>query len=127
VIYATNNDTFFGEHCKQAFMSGSGMLATTKAVMNELSQRQRDQTRFMQIYGVKSISPDVDELHYNGDKELSLADKSLIQCAIDNPAIAGIITYDKDISSVVPARLIKSEKKFFIGTAEQFLKKLNRL
>ena len=82
---------------------------------------------FTQIYNVKTISPEVAELHYDTQEDLSLADKSLIQCAIDHPEIAGIITYDKDISNVVPARLIKSEKKFFVGNAEQFLKKMNRL
>ena len=100
---------------------------TTDAVMNELSLRQRDHMHFTKIYSVKGISPEVAELHYDTQEDLSLADKSLIQCAIDHPEIAGIITYDKDISNVVPARLIKSEKKFFIGNAEQFLKKINRL
>ena len=127
MIYAANNDRFLGEHCKQVFNAGSGALATTEAVMSELSPRQKGQAYCIQVHSVKSISPEVAELRYNADKELSLADKSLIQCAIDHPEIAGIITYDKDISGVVPARLIKSEKKFFVGNAEQFLKKMNRL
>jgi rRNA-processing protein FCF1 len=127
VIYAENHDLYLGEHCKQVFMAGSGMLATTEAVIEELSYRQRENVTFMHIYSVKDISPEVEELHYDTEQDLSLADKSLIQCAIDHPEIAGIITYDKDIKNVVPTRLIKSEKQFFIGTAEQFLKKKNRL
>ena len=86
-------------------------MATTDAVVNELSFRQKEYVSFNMVYNVKTISPEVNEMHYDTDDDLSLADKSLIQCAIDHPEIAGIITYDKDISSVVPARLIKSEKK----------------
>lgn len=78
----------------------------------------------MKVYDVENISPEVAELRYGDESyELSIADRSLIQCAIDNPEIGGIITYDTDIKNVVPSRLIRSEKPFFIGTADAFLKK----
>jgi hypothetical protein len=81
----------------------------------------------VKVYNVDKISPEVAEMRYGDERyELSIADRSLIQCSIDHPEIGGIITYDTDIKSVVPSRLIKTDKPFFIGTADAFLKKRGR-
>ena len=118
-IYAINNDKYRGKHC-QEILTTKANIATTENVINEVRQKNPYDVR---IIKVKEISNEVNELKYNSLKELSLADKSLIQCAIDDPCIAGIITNDYDIKSVVPDRLIKNEKAFFIGRPNEFLKK----
>ena len=118
-IYAINNDQYRGKHCHEV-LTGAHPVATTGQVMDEVKQYHNYSVK---VYNVKKISPEVDALRYNSVKELSLADKSLIQCAIDHPEVVGIITNDKDIISVVPNHLIKSEKTFFIGRANEFLKK----
>lgn len=118
-IYAINNDRFRGKHCRSVFNS-SHSVATTNHVIKEVKQKNDYRVK---IYSVKEISKEVNELRYNSIKKLSKADKSLIQCAIDNPEISGIITNDPDIKNVVPSRLIRSEKKFFIGRPNEFLKR----
>jgi rRNA-processing protein FCF1 len=122
-LYAVNNDRHYGDACV-TLLSVGGELATTNHVVDEIRQSCRHSVR---VYNVDKISPEVAELRYGDEsRELSLADRSLIQCAIDHPEIGGIITYDIDIKSVVPSRLIKSEKPFYVMTAEQFLKKSNK-
>jgi predicted nucleic acid-binding protein len=118
-LYATNQDRHYGDACSTILSLYQENLVTTNHVVDEIKQFDIDA---MKVYTVMKISPEVEELHYD-DGELSIADMSLIQCAIDHPEISGIITYDTDIKSVVPSRLIKSEKPFFIGTADDFMKK----
>ena len=118
ILYAANRDPKRGKHCKTVLESAP--IKTTERVLKEIKQYNPFSVG---AYKVKEISPEVEELKYNSLKELSDADRSLIQCAIDHPEVAGIITYDKDIASVVPARLIQSEKKFFIGKPAEYLKK----
>jgi len=123
-IYALNKDRKNGDACKNVLSMFCGELSTTTHVIDELL-RPCEYT--MKVFPVTELSPEVKELRYGDEhKTLSLADKSLIQCAIDNPYVGGIITYDIDIKSVVPSRLIRSEKPFFIGTADEFLKKRRR-
>ena len=117
-IYALNNDEYRGKHCN-AVLTGPYQIATTKRVIREVKQYNHYRVRY---YEVKEICEDVDELCYNSLKELSDADKSLIQCAINNPEISGIITNDIDVKSVCPERLIMSQRKFFIGRPNEFLK-----
>jgi len=117
-IYAIRNNPYRGAHCKK-ILEGSHPVATTKRVLNEVKNKHDYKIR---VFNVKEISPEVDELKYNGTKELSDADKSLIQCAINQPNIDGIITNDMDIKSVCPQSMIKSEKKFFIGRPYEYLK-----
>jgi len=101
-------------------LGGSFYIATTINVIKEVKQYNPYRVK---IYKVNEISKEVDELRYNSLKQLSLADKSLIQCAIDNPEICGIITNDFDFKSVCPERLIISDKEFFIGRPKDFLQK----
>lgn len=123
-LYALNRDRFYGRYCSDTLAHCGKTLATTVQVMQEIKQPNNFAVK---IIDVKKISPEVDELHYDTQQDLSLADKSLIQCAIDHPEIIGIISYDMDIRNVVPTQLIKSEKKFFVGNAQDFLKKTNQL
>ena len=118
-IYAINKDKYHGKCCHE-LLTISTNLATTKQVISEVKQYNPYRIRYIIV---KKISEEVHELRYNSIKELSVADKSLIQCAIDNPHVAGIITNDYDIKSVVPERLIRNEKAFFIGRPNEFLKK----
>jgi len=118
-IYAINKDQYRGKHCNEV-LTGAYPVATTEQVMEEVKQYHHYS---VPVLKVKQISPEVDALRYNSVKELSLADKSLIQCAIDHPEVVGIITNDKDIISVVPNHLIKSETTFFIGRPNEYLKR----
>ena len=120
-LYAMNRDRYYGSACSNLLSICAGELITTNHVINEI----RQYCPFtMKVYNVDKISPEVAEMRYGDESSyLSLADRSLIQCAIEHPEIGGIITYDTDIKNVVPSRLIKTEKPFFIGTAEEFLKK----
>jgi len=123
-LYAVNKEKRFGDACITLLSAYTGELATTNYVIDEIRQYCEHTVK---VYKVDKLSPEVAELRY-GDESypLSLADKSLIQCAIENPEIAGIITYDTDIKSVVPSSLIKSEKPFYVLTADEFLKKSNK-
>jgi len=120
-IYAINKDNKYGRDCEKILTGGLYQIGTTVDVLKEI--KQKHEYYDIKIYKIKKISPEVNELRYNTIKELSKADKSLIQCAIDYPEISGIITNDLDIKSVVPERLIRSETKFFIGRPSDFLKK----
>lgn len=120
-LFSTNKDVKNGAYCTQV-LSLSKNLATTDKVVDELRQYT---VADMKVYTVNGISPEVDELHYE-KKELSIADKSLIQASIEHPEIAGIITYDNDLKNVCPASIIKSEKKFFIWNAEEYLLKVKK-
>jgi predicted nucleic acid-binding protein len=122
-LYAINRDQYYGDYCRQ-LLSCVGELVTTNHVIDEIKQFCEFKVK---VYEIDEISPEVAELRYGDERyELSIADRSLIQCAIDYPEIGGIITYDADIKSVVPSRLIKTDKPFFIGTADAFLKKRGR-
>ena len=123
-LYALNKDKYYGRYCYETLLQCGSVVATTVQVMQEIKQPNDIDVR---TFDVKKISPEVNELHYDTAEDLSLADRSLIQCAIDHPEIIGIISYDMDIRNVVPTQLIKSEKKFFVGNAQEFLKKTNRL
>jgi len=123
-LYALNKEPYYGRYCIETLRQAGEEIATTKQVTQEILQPNEYSVR---IFDVKNISPKVNELHYDTAEDLSIADKSLIQCAIDNPEVIGIISYDTDIKNVVPTQLIKSERKFFVGNAEEFLKKTNRL
>lgn len=118
-LYAINKNRHHGSYCKE-ILSGQYVIATTVQVLKEI--RQYNPYR-VKLYEIKEITEEVDELRYNSIKELSVADKSLIQCAIDHPEICGIITNDYDLKSVCPERLIITEKAFFIGRPKEFLKK----
>lgn len=124
-IYVLNNDPHRGKHCEKVMRFN---VATTQQVLDEIKQKHDFTPK---IYKVGTISPEVEELKYDSDKmagkQLSKADKSLIQCAIDHPEICGIITNDFDIKSVSPEHLIKSETKFFIGRPNEFLKKMGKI
>jgi len=126
-IGALNGFEHHHDACTSVLTLYAGELITTNHVIAEILQYC---PHTVKVYIVDAFLPEVEELCYitkdDEDYALSPADKSLIQCAIDNPDIAGIITYDTDIKSVVPSRLIRSEKPFFIGTADDFLKKRGR-
>lgn len=117
-LYAIHKDQYRGKHCADVLMMGC--IATTSMVIKEVKEYNPFKVK---IYEVKKISPEVMELSFASLKQPSLADKSLIQCAIDNPEICGIITNDLDISNAAPQHLIHCEKSFFVGRANEFLKR----
>jgi hypothetical protein len=98
-------------------------IGTTNWVIKEVREYNPYRVR---LYKVEKFSPEVMEIKFAGLKQPSFADKSLIQCAIDNPEICGIITNDQDIKNAVPSHMIRCEKPFFVGRANEFLKKKGR-
>ena len=75
------------------------------------------------IYNISNIFNDIKELKTNFLKQPSKTDLSLLQAAFENPEIYGIITYDKDFYRIATSGILekKSNKKFWLGTAKQFL------
>ena len=92
-LYALNHEGYFGEYCNEVLNNGSS-VATTRQVIEEIRQPNNYRVR---LYDVKEISKEVKELHYDTAEDLSFADRSLIQCAIDHPEVIGIISYDYEI------------------------------
>ena len=123
IIYSINNDAHRGNSCKNVLSKSN--IATTERVLNEV---QNDIDIKLRTYKVKEICQELKELKTNTLKQPSEKDLSLIQAAIDNPEIGGIITYDKDFKNIAATGLIMSKSsekspEFWVGNAKEFLKK----
>lgn len=124
IIYAINNDIHHGQNCRKVLSMLN--IATTERVLNEV---QCNFEKNLKIYIVKEICKELMELKTNTLKQPSEKDLSLIQAAIDHPEIGGIITYDKDFKAIATSGFIqgissKSSSMFFVGNAEEYLKKI---
>jgi len=123
IIYVINKDAHYGQSCKKVLSRLN--IATTERVLSEV---QRDLDTQLRTYKVREICQELKELKTNTLKQPSEKDLSLIQVAIDHPEIGGIITYDRDFKAIATSGLIKSKSskyasRFFVGTAQEFLKK----
>ena len=123
IIYSLNNDAYRCNSCKNVLSMLN--IATTERVLDEV---QNDFNTMIRTYKVKQICQELKELKTNTLKQPSEKDLSLIQAAIDHPEIGGIITYDQDFKAIATSGLIKSRSSkyashFFVGNAEEFLKK----
>ena len=125
IINAINNDSRFGSDCDEILLRTD--IATTKHVIEEVGEHDKNPGR---IYKVAKISKDIKELKANSMKQPSDADLSLIQAAIDNPDIVGIITYDNDFFMIAAKGIVQSKSSkpfgFWVGTATDFLKKIKK-
>ncbi len=119
LIYALDNNKYRGEHSRNLFNHFT--IGITHQVLNEVKNKDVDKLP-LKIYKT-IISDELHDLTTNTFKKPSMQDKSLIQCAIDNPEIVGIITNDMDIKNLVPTHLIKGIDSFFIGRPYEILKK----
>lgn len=123
-IYWKNNDPMRHEFCREVI--NDKHVATVDTIVKEIGAIKAD----MKVYKVKEISVEVKDLKTNSMKKPSEHDISLIQVAIDNPEIVGIITYDQDFKAIASAGIIRSKSgyrdNFFIGNAEEYLKKVKK-
>jgi hypothetical protein len=123
IINALNRDPRSGSDCQEMLLRTD--IATTEQVISEIKKRHDKDP--CHVFKVKKISPDVKELKANMMKQPSEADLSLIQAAIDNPGIIGIISYDPDFFNVAAKGIVLSKSSkpsgFWVGTAKDFLKK----
>jgi hypothetical protein len=110
--------------CQQVLLEGN--VATTDLVISELDEMRPE----VKVYKVKKMTDEILQLKANTEKKASLQDLSLIQVAIDNPEIVGILTYDLDFKRVASAGIVQSKSnyrdKFFVGTPEEYLKKVKK-
>lgn len=123
LIYALRNDPHHGKACRKLVSSpGPFQLGTTDAVLLEIEQ---ELPCALKIYTVKAVKQDLKELFTERtSKQASLADLSLIQAAREHPEIQGIITYDYDFKNIATVGLVRTkEGRFFVGTADDVLKK----
>jgi hypothetical protein len=102
-------------------------VATTRQVFDEFKHRFDD---MQLIYEIKDITNEVKQLYSSFKNPCSENDLSLIQAAIDNPEIIGIITYDGGFKAIASSGIITSKRKttgadFFVGNAQEFLKKFH--
>ena len=123
IINALNKDPRSGSDCQEILLRSD--IATTGQVISEIRTcHDKDPCR---VYKVKEISPYVKELKTNTTKQASEADLSLIQAAIDNSGIIGIISYDPDFFNIAAKGIVLSKSSkpsgFWVGTAKDFLKK----
>jgi len=123
LIYAIRNDAHHGKACRTLVMSsGPFLLGTTETVLSEIKQ---ELPWALKVYKVKVVEQELKELFTEKTvKQASLTDLSLIQAAREHPEIRGIITYDIDFKNIATAGLVRTkEGRFFVGTADEVLRK----
>ena len=123
-IYWKNNDPMRYEFCREVI--NDKHVATVDTIVKEIGSILPN----MKVYKVKEILEEVRDLKTDSLKKPSAHDISLIQVAIDNPEIVGIITYDADLKKIASAGIIQSKSgykdNFFVGNAEDYLKKVKK-
>ncbi len=110
----------------QAILYEEG-LATTDLVLKEAFYFIGDiddiNLKIITISEAK-ISKELKELKSSGLKQPSIQDKSLIQAAVNDHTIIGIITYDPDFFNIATKGYVekKTERSFWVKTPEEYLK-----
>lgn len=124
-LYSRNRDERRGKACWVTLNQDN--VATTDKVVIEIGGRIPQQLENFQIFQTGKISKKVAEIKTNNVfKQPSETDFSIVQTAINNPQIAGIITYDNDFESMATVGLIEKYNKehapkFWVGNAYKFL------
>jgi predicted nucleic acid-binding protein len=126
LLYARNHDAVRGRDCERVLVVAK--VAVTQAVLDEVKPSYESK---IETYGVKGISAELRELWTDRPKQPSLADLSLVQAALENPEIIGIITYDRDFKAIATRGFIhskssKSADDFWVGTAKEYLEKTQK-
>ena len=128
LIYAENKSDKRNSSCNKVlkFNSNKIKIGTTDIIIDEIKENEKiiipDNIK---IYRTGKISDEISDLKTNYLKQPSMADLSLVQAAIEHAEIKGIITYDKDFSRIATRGVIqkKSSSSFWLGNANQFLRK----
>ncbi len=126
LLYARNKNPVRGRDCERVLLVAK--IAVTKQVLEEV--RASVEPRIM-VYMVKEISPGLRELWTDDRKRPSLADLLLVQAALENPEVCGIITYDRDFKAIATREFIRSQSSksaddFWVGTAKEYLEMTTR-
>jgi hypothetical protein len=125
IINALNKNPQSGTECQEILLRSD--IATTEQVISEIRNHDKDPCH---VFKVQKISANVKELKANMMKQPSEVDLSLIQAAIDNPGIIGIISYDADFFNVAAKGIVMSKSSkpsgFWVGTAKDFLKRVKK-
>jgi predicted nucleic acid-binding protein len=128
LIYAFEPESTHRKYCHKLLMLNLSNLSigTTRHIIEEVGSTIEHQlSEDLLIYNISIIPSDLTEIKTNFTKQPSQADLSLLQAAYEHPEVRGIITYDKDFSRIATAGLIerRSDVKFWLGNAKQFLEK----
>lgn len=128
LIYAENKTDKRSNTCDRIlkFNSPKIKIGTTDVIIDEVKKNKRiTMPKKLTIYKPGKISEELSDLKTNYLKQPSIADLSLVQAAIDNPEIRGLITYDKDFGRIATKGIIqnKSSTSFWLGNAKEFLTK----
>jgi len=126
LLYARNRDAVHGRDCERVLLVAK--IAVTRQVLDEVRPPYEQR---LEVYAVKEIAPALRELWTDDSKQPSLADLSLIQAALENPEICGIITYDRDFKAIATKGFIRSQSSksaddFWVGTARDYLEKTKK-
>ena len=119
--YSKNRDERRGKACTIALSQEN--VVFTDTVLNEIGRNSK-----VNVIKARKISKEVRETRTNRLKQPSEVDLSIVQTAIDNPCVVGIITYDKDFMNIatvgtIREHSIKNAPAFWIGDAKAFLEK----
>ncbi|HEQ79021.1 MAG TPA: PIN domain-containing protein [Euryarchaeota archaeon] len=106
-LNAYRNDHKFGKICWWILKDSGIKMATTYRVLKEIENTHNNELPgLLKIFEV-SIEERVKKLRpAEGKKELSEADMSLIQAAMDYKEVKGIITFDPDFKNVATQGLL---------------------
>ena len=126
LLYARNRDPERGRDCERVLVVAK--IAVTQQVLDEVRPSYESS---IEVYRVKEIAPKLRELWTDDSKQPSLADLSLVQAALENPEICGIITYDRDFKAIATRGFIRSQSSksaddFWVGTAKEYLEKTKK-
>jgi hypothetical protein len=125
IINAINRNPRSGSDCQEVLLRSG--IATTEQVISEIGKHDKNPYH---VFKVGKISADLKELKANSFKQPSENDLSLVQAAIDNPDVVGIITYDNDFFMIAAKGIVLSRSSkplgFWVGTAKDFLKKVQK-
>lgn len=128
LIYAENTSDIRSRNCQKILklQSSKIKIGTTDVILDEVKKNKNIVIpKTVKIYNTGKIADNLKDLKTNYLKQPSEADLSLVQTAIEHAEIKGIITFDKDFSRIATRGVIqkKSSSSFWLGNANDFLKK----
>jgi len=98
-------------------------IAITDKVYDEVSKKLP--VPDIKIFKTGELKEEIATLSTNRMKQPSEVDLSLVQVAVFNPQIIGIITYDYDFKNIATAGLVNKRNingpQFWIGNAHEYL------
>ncbi len=127
-IFALNGDRKWGKISGWVINRADIRVATTKKILDEvhnMSQKMLDAIDI--VFEVDEIMPELMETKPQyGKKEPSISDLSLIQAAMNNEEVDGIITLDTDFKNIAAAGVVRLEtgRRIEVLTPEELKSKI---